>query len=363
MTTVGREETRPVAVTSSAAARRRAVGPVACGVLAVALLVSATVAVGLGAVAVPVDSVVAILGAELWPGGAAAVAAFGPAERAIVWELRLPRVLLGAAAGAGLSAIGATLQVLTRNPLADPYLFGISAGASVGAVLVILHAGPFAGPLTLPAAAFAGAMVAMAVVFAAARDRAGRTSSERLVLTGVAVAFVLHAITSFMIVTTVNRGAESALFWMMGGLANARWSNVPVPCGVTLCGTAWLILRAERINALALGDDAARTLGIDVSALRAEIFVVTALMTGAIVSAAGGIGFVGLVLPHVVRLVLGGNLRVLLPVAALLGAVFLVWVDVAARAAFAPREIPLGVMTSLIGGVFFLWLVRRRAPS
>lgn len=361
MTTVGSEGPRMISRAPSSRQRLCMVSTI-CGALAVALLASATIAVGVGAVSVPVRHVVAILGAELWPGGGATIAAFTPAERAIVWELRLPRVLLGAAAGAGLAVIGAVLQVLTRNPLADPYLFGISAGAAVGAVLVILHAGALAGPLTLPVAAFVGAMVAMVVVFAAARDRTGGTSSDRLVLTGVAVAFILHAVTSFLIVTTVNRGAESALFWMMGGLANARWSGVLVPCLVTLAGTVWLILRADRINALALGDDAARTLGIDVFALRTEVFVVTALMTGAIVSAAGGIGFVGLVLPHVVRLVLGGNLRVLLPVAALLGAVFLVWVDVATRAAFAPREIPLGVMTSLIGGLFFLWLIRRRAP-
>jgi iron complex transport system permease protein len=206
-------------------------------------------------------------------------------------------------------------------------------------------------------------MAAMAVVFATARQRDGTPGSDRLVLTGVAVAFILHSVTNFMVVSAVNRGAESALFWMMGGLGNARWNVLPVPAMVVVAGLAWLFLRAETINAMALGDDAARTLGIDVGALRTELFVVTALMTGAIVSATGGIGFVGLVLPHIVRLLFGGNLRRLLPIAGLLGALFLVWVDVAARTLFAPREIPIGVVTSLIGGLFFLWLIRRRAPA
>jgi iron complex transport system permease protein len=337
--------------------------PAICAVLGVLLMLSCAAAVGIGPVRIAVRTVMEIVASELWGTPAPDSIAWTRAERSIVWDLRLPRVLLGAITGAGLAAVGAVLQVLTRNPLADPYLFGISAGASVGAVIVILYVGSFAGPLTLPAAAFLGAMAAMALVFVVARTSDGTTGSERLVLTGVAVAFILHAVTSFLVVSAVNRGAESAMFWMMGGLGNARWNVIPAPVGVVLAGLAWLLVRAASVNAMALGDDTARTLGIDVGALRLELFAVTALMTGVIVSATGGIGFVGLVLPHIVRLVLGGNLRVLLPVASLLGAVFLVWVDVAARTMFAPREIPIGVVTALVGGMFFLWLIRRRAGS
>lgn len=332
--------------------------------LILALLLSGIAALAFGAVSIPVRTVAGIVGREFgqlvgFPGGGDA-AAWTRAERNIVWELRLPRILLGAAAGAGLATIGGILQVVTRNPLADPYLFGVSAGASVGAVLVILYAASFAGPLTLPAAAFAGALAATWLVFAAARGRNGATTSERLVLTGVAVAFILHAVTNFLVIGAVDRGAESALFWMLGGFGNARWATVPAPLALTLAGIAWLWLRAGVVNALAFGDDTARSLGIDPVRLRAEIFVVTALMTGAIVSASGGIGFVGLVLPHVVRLLVGGDLRRLLPLAALAGALFLIWADVVARVAFAPREVPLGIVTSLVGGVFFLWLMRRR---
>ena len=333
-----------------------------CVVLAAALILSLVAAVGFGAARIPVGTVWSVVSHELWPTMFPADGV-GRAERNIVWELRLPRVLLGALAGAGLAAVGAVLQVVTRNPLADPYLFGVSAGASVGAVSVILFAGVVAGTLSLPAAAFLGALAAMLAVFAAARGRDGSVTSERLVLTGVAVAFILHAVTNTLIVAAADRSADAALFWMMGGFGTARWSVLPAPALLTLCGLGWLWLRAETVNTLALGDDAARSLGTDPQRLRLELFVVTALMTGALVSACGGIGFVGLVLPHIARLLVGGHLRTLLPVAALGGALLLLWVDVAARTLFAPREIPVGVATALVGGAFFLWLMRRRPAA
>lgn len=328
--------------------------------LLVVLASSVVVSVGLGAVAISPSAATQALLSRWLPADALP---FGtPPTRAqfnILWELRLPRVLLAVTAGAGLATIGAVLQVLTRNPLADPYLFGISAGAAVGAVSVILYAGHLAGPLTLPAAAFAGALLAMLFVFAASRTRGGLTS-ERLILTGVAVAFILQAVTNFLIFNAVERGADAAIFWMLGGFSSARWKTVPVPMAITAAGVAWLCLRARVINALALGDEAARSVGVEPHALRLELFAVTAVMTGAIVSSCGAIGFVGLILPHAVRLFTGGDLRRLLPIAAIAGALFLVWVDVAARIALAPMEIPLGVVTALVGGVFFLTLMRRR---
>ncbi|PWC50443.1 ABC transporter permease [Azospirillum sp. TSA6c] len=324
-----------------------------------ALALSAVAAVGFGAARVPIPKVWAVVMHELWP-ALAPPAEASRAERNIVWELRVPRVLLSALAGAGLAAVGAVLQVLTRNPLADPYLFGVSAGASVGAVTVLLYAGAVAGMLGLPVAAFLGALAAMLAVFSAARGRDGVVTGERLVLTGVAVAFILHAVTNVLIVMATDRGADAALFWMMGGFGTARWSVLPVPAGLVVGGLLWLWLRAETVNTLALGDDAARSLGTDPGRLRLELFLVTALMTGALVSACGGIGFVGLVVPHIARMLVGGHLRALLPVAALGGALLLLWVDVVARSLFAPREIPVGIVTALVGGTFFLWLMRRR---
>ncbi|WP_372396492.1 iron ABC transporter permease [Azospirillum sp. HJ39] len=332
--------------------------------LAVLLVPSLVAAVGFGAAPIPMPKVWAVIAHELWP-ALAPLPDASRAERNIVWELRLPRVLLGALAGAGLAAVGAVLQVVTRNPLADPYLFGVSAGASVGAVTVLLYAGAMAGSVAgsvgLPAAAFLGALAAMLAVFAAARGRDGMVTSERLVLTGVAVAFILHAVTNALIVAAMDRGADAALFWMMGGFGTARWSVLPIPAALTVAGLVWLWLRADTVNTLALGDDAARSLGTDPGRLRLELFAVTALMTGALVSACGGIGFVGLVVPHIARMLVGGSLRALLPVAALGGALLLLWVDVVARASFAPREIPVGVVTALVGGAFFLWLMRRKS--
>lgn len=332
-----------------------------CLVLSAGLIASAATAVAFGAVSIPVGKVFGIVAdaSGLLP----ATGDWTRAERNIVWELRLPRVLLAAVAGAGLASVGAVLQVLTRNPLADPYLFGVSAGAAFGAVVVILYLGNWAGPLTLPGAAFLGALASMALVFVAAGGKSGAPSSERLVLTGVAVAFVIQAGTNFMITSSLDRGAEAALFWLSGGLGASRWATIPAPCLITVLGIVWLVLRGPSINALAFGDDTAQSLGIDPHRLRMEMFAVTALITGAIVSATGGIGFVGLVLPHIGRFVVGGDLRRLLPVVAPLGALFLVWVDVLARGLFAPREIPLGVLTASIGGVFFLWLMRRRLAS
>ncbi|NNM71789.1 iron ABC transporter permease [Enterovirga sp. DB1703] len=344
------------------ALRRQPMLVLCCLGLGAALCLSALAAIGLGAVSIPFGTTWSVVGAELGMAPPAAEPAWTRAERNIVWELRLPRALLGAAAGAGLAAVGGVLQVLTRNPLADPYLFGVSAGAAFGAVLVILYAGTFAGPWTLPGAAFLGALGAMALVFGAARGRDGPPTSERLILTGVAIGFILHAATNFLIFGAIDRGAaEAALFWMMGGLSAARWATVPVPLAITVAGVVWMCLRAPSVNALAFGDDTARSLGVDPARLRAEMFVVSSLVTGAIVSASGGIGFVGLVMPHIVRMVVGGDLRRLLPLASLLGAIFLLWVDVLARSLFAPREIPLGVMTASVGGAFFLWLMRRRA--
>lgn len=326
------------------------------GVLAVSVVVSA----GLGAVPISPSAAMGVLQLHLFPGSTPIFGVTPSASQmSILWELRLPRVMLAVTAGAGLATIGAVLQVLTRNPLADPYLFGISAGAAVGAVSVILYAGHLAGPFTLPAAAFAGALLAMVFVFSAARTREGVTS-ERLILTGVAVAFILQAVTNFLIFNALERGADSAIFWLLGGFSSARWKTVPIPLAVTALGIAWLCMRSHVINAMALGDEAARSVGANPHALRLELFVVTALMTGAIVSSCGAIGFVGLILPHAVRLLTGGNLQRLLPVVAISGALFLVWVDVVARVALAPMEIPLGVVTALIGGVFFLTLMRKR---
>ena len=324
------------------------------GVLAV---VSMIATVGLGAVRIAPASVVAIVRDALFPAGGEPFWTQGQAR--IILDLRIPRVLLAVMVGAGLGIVGSVLQAITRNPLADPYLFGVSSGASVGAVAVILYTGSFLGLLTLPLMAFAGALGSMALVFALARESGG-VATERLVLTGVAVHFVLIAATNVLIFNASDRGAEGALFWMLGSFGNARWNILLAPLLALLAGGAWVMHRAPALDALTLGDEGAHTLGVAVDALRLEMFVVSALMTGVFVSTSGAVGFIGLIVPHCARWAAGAQMRRSVPVAAFAGGIFAVWVDAGARWLLSPVELPLGVMTAAIGGAFFILILRAR---
>lgn len=325
--------------------------------LGLAAVLSVVVTVGIGSVPIPPATAVAVIREALSPTGAEPTWTRG--EQAIILELRIPRAILGTVVGAGLGIVGSVLQNITRNPLADPYLFGVSSGAAVGAVAVILYTGSFLGQLTLPLAAFSGALLSMALVFALAREAGGFTT-ERLVLTGVAVHFVLMATTNVLIFNASDRGAENALFWMLGGFGAARWNVLAPPIVAVILGAAWVLHRARALDALSLGDEGAHTLGVQVRRLRLEMFVAAAMMTGVFVSTSGAVGFIGLIIPHCARWLAGAEMRRSVPVAALLGAIFAVWVDAGARAALAPKELPLGVMTAAIGGLFFMIILKRR---
>ena len=325
--------------------------------LALLLVVSMVLCVGLGPVRIAPGTVVGIIREALAPSGREPGWNLG--QQHIVLDLRIPRVILGALVGGGLAVVGAVLQAMTRNPLADPYLFGVSSGASVGAVAVILYGGGLLGALGLPLAAFAGALAAMGLVFFLARE-AGGFATERLVLTGVAVHFVLMAATNAIVLSAPERGADGALFWMLGGFANARWALLPAAAVATVAGMGWILWRADLLDALSLGDEGAHTLGVPVRRLRLEMFLATALITGVLVSTSGSVGFIGLIVPHCARWLAGARLRSSIPVAALIGGVFAIWTDVAARTLFAPRELPLGVMTAAIGGLFFILVLKRR---
>ena len=327
------------------------------GGLAALLAVSAPVAIGLGPVPVAPGTVARIVAAHL-AGGVEVT--WTPSEDSIVWLVRAPRVLLAAVVGAALAVSGVALQALVRNVLAEPYLLGVSSGASTGAAVTILFgASAGVGASSLTGSAFAGALAATAIVFALA-GIGGRITSVRLLLSGVAVGYVLTAATSFLIFASdTPEGARAVLFWLLGSLARADWSAVGVAGGLLAAALAVLLLWARRLDALVLGDDTAHALGSPPARLRAQALAVVALCVGAAVAVSGGIGFVGLVVPHVARLCVGGVHRRLLPVAALLGAVFLVWADVVARTAFAPRELPIGIITAVLGAPFLLFLVRR----
>lgn len=277
----------------------------------------------------------------------------------IVWRLRLPRVLGAAAIGAGLATVGAVMQTVTRNPLADPYLLGVSSGASLGAVAVLV-VGIGGGVAALTGGAFVGALAAFAVVVAVSGRRAVLAPSK-VVLAGVAVAQLCAAATSFVIIWVADPHATQSLtFWLSGSLARVDWAALAWAAPVLAAVLVLLAVHARALNAFAFGEDAAATLGVPVARLRWLLLVATALLTAALVAVSGAIGFVGLILPHAVRFLTGADHRRLLPAVVLAGAIFLIWVDTAARTLFAPRELPVGVLTALLGVPAFVVLLRRR---
>ena len=324
----------------------------------VALLLSLSAAVSIGAVPIPLITVWGVIADKIAP-GLLVTPDWSAGRAAIVWDIRLPRALLAALVGAGLALVGAVLQAVTRNPLADPHLLGISSGAAFGAILALLHTGMFLGLATVPLLAFLGALCSTLLVLSVA-SFAQATSADRLVLTGVAVSFIVMALANILIFLGDPRAAHTVVFWMLGGLGLAQWGHLLWPA-LILAGAA-VMFRAVSgsLNAMTIGDETASTLGIPVTRFRLTCFVVSALVTGVMVAFSGVIGFVGLMIPHIVRLLVGGDTARVLPASMLVGAIFLVWADIAARTLMRPEDMPIGIVTGLVGGVFFIWLLRRK---
>src|SRR5690606_9197166 len=282
-----------------------------------------------------------------------------PVARDIVVRLRLPRVLLGVLVGGGLAVSGATFQALLPNPLAEAYVLGSSGGASVGAVLVLAFGWVAAGSWALPLAAFAGALLAIALVFRVA-TATGRAMDVRvLLLAGVVVAAFFSACIAFILSISPARTVQSAVLWIMGSLSGATWRSVLLTTVYTTPAVVVLLGLARSLNLLAIGEETAHHLGADVEGVKRTSLAVAALITASGVAVAGVIGFVGLVVPHAVRLLVGSDHRSLLPLSFLAGAAFLTLADLAARLALAPTEIPIGVITAFVGVPFFLVLLRR----
>lgn len=322
------------------------------------LVLSIAVAATIGPADLSVGDVVEVIRVRLGYGSTE----LSRIRQGIVWDLRLPRAMLAAVCGAGLGVCGAVLQSLLRNPLADPFLLGISAGASTGAVtVVVLGAG--LGTIGLTAGAFVGAVTAFVLVVALATVAGGGTS--RVVLAGVAGTQLFSAITSYIVITSADaEQTRGVLFWLLGSLSRARWDSVGPAAAVCVVVLAVCLFRARELDAFAFGTDAASSLGVPVRRLRAGLLGVTALLTATLVATAGAIGFVGLVLPHAARLLVGPGHRAVLPVTAVLGAVLLVWVDTLARTVAAPLEVPVGVVTALVGvPAFAVLLARRKVTS
>lgn len=324
--------------------------------LVLATAASALVSLSLGSEPLRLPGVVDVVSSRL-----AGTTGADPTYDTIVWELRAPRVIMAMVVGAGLAMAGACMQTLVRNPLADPYLLGVSSGAGVGATLVIVL-GAFGGlgVWALSAGALGGALVATALVFGISLAQGGITPL-RLVLTGVVMSAAFSSISSFLVFVSADpRATQSVLFWLLGSLSGALWHQILPSVIVVTLSIAVLMAVHTWLDALAAGADVAAGLGVPVRGLRIGLFVLVSVLVGVLVAVSGGIGFVGLVVPHLARILVGARHRVVLPVAAVGGALFLLWVDVAARVVVRPQEIPLSVVTGLVGAPIFLLLLGRR---
>ncbi|WP_222513552.1 MULTISPECIES: iron ABC transporter permease [unclassified Streptomyces] len=333
---------------------------VVCVALGAALAVSVVLAIGLGPAAVAPAETASLLWSAVT--GGRVPAEMGPTYQ-IIWEIRTPRVLLAAFVGAGLSTVGVAMQSMVRNALADPYVLGVSSGAGVGAVSVSLLGGLAGlGIYAMSAGAFVGALAAALLVYAASVARGGGLAPLRLVLTGVSLSFALQALMGVLIYFSPNSEATSTLlYWTMGGFGAAAWGTLPLVAAVVSAGCVLLYRWSRSLDIMALGDETAASLGVHPDRQRRGLLLLASLVTGVMVSASGAISFVGLVMPHVVRLAVGASHARVLAVAPLAGAVLMVWVDLLARTVVAPRELPLGVITALVGVPVFMTLMRRRA--
>lgn len=324
------------------------------GVAAIAALTLAGIAYG--ATPLAFGDVVRSLAGQIWPGFGTGVAA--PVSRIII-DLRLPRVLLAICVGAGLAVIGTLLQTTTRNDLADPFLFGLSSGAAAGAVSVITFFGDRLGVWTLPIAAFAGAILSAATVLSLV-GRHRERGAERLVIAGLAVSFLFGALTTYLVFAGDQRAAYSVMFWSVGGLGLASWSNLPLAlAGAAIAIGTGLLLR-HRLDALLGGEETATSLGIDVVQLRIAVFALSALSTAALVALSGVIGFVGLMVPHLARALVGVRHGTLVITSALIGAIMLLAGDLVSRVVLAPQDLPVGIITAAAGAIFVLVIVLRR---
>lgn len=339
---------------AAASSRPMALAPI-LGLCLVGLLVAMTLAIALGSVSLsPID---------VWSAVLDRISGHPQSSVAdqIVWGLRLPRVLLAALVGASLAISGAVMQVLVRNVLADPFLLGVSSGASVGATSVMLFG--LLGGLGLwamAAGSIIGSLVAMVLVFMLARVGGGMNATQ-LVLSGVILSALFQAITSFLIFKGDPNATQGVLFWLLGSFGLASWEQLWIPA-VALGGSlVYLLLQRRALNALAMGEGAASSLGIDIHPFRRALFLIASLTAGATVAVAGVVGFIGLVVPHIVRLAVGADHKRVLPVCVFIGAIFTVLADLLARTVVSPQEMPMGVISAFVGAPLLLLLIRRGA--
>ncbi|CAA0113880.1 Hemin transport system permease protein HmuU [BD1-7 clade bacterium] len=327
-----------------------------CGFSIIMILLSIPLAVSMGSANIHAEQIYQIIIAHL--SGTKEDIAVPLGIQNIIWELRIPRTLMACITGAGLAIAGLCLQSITRNTLADPHLLGISSGAVLGAVIVTMHTGEVFGSLTLPIASFLGSLLATTVIAVVSQSRS-MYSATHLLMCGVALSFVLMSVANFALFLGDNRSGHQVIFWMLGGLGLARWDFLLIPLLVLTACFIFLRLYTRYINAMLIGDETAASLGIRVKRLRMQLFLASALLTSVLVAHTGAIGFVGLMIPHIGRYFVGGDIRRLLPISAVFGGLFLIWVDVLSRTILAPQDLPIGIITGFLGGLFFIALLIR----
>lgn len=330
------------------------------------LLIALVIAVGIGSVHIPPSEVLGILFSRVpgFPRGGQ----WPDTHALILWQIRLPRVVMAAVVGAALAVGGAAYQGLFRNPLADPYVLGVSSGAALGAALAITFVDrihrhfPLPQLLKLgpvPIFAFIGGLCAVGLVYYLA-SAGGRVPVVGLLLSGVAVGSFSIAMVSLVIFLTKPQARDAIIFWLMGGLGNASWTKVGLLLPYVSVGVAMLLFHGRQLNAMLMGDEAAHNLGVEVERLKRRVLIAGSLLTAAAVAFCGAIGFVGLIVPHLVRNLVGPDHRFLLPASALVGAILLIVADTVARSILPATELPVGLVMAAVGGPFFLWLLRRK---
>lgn len=322
---------------------------------------SAIAAVGVGSTSLPWQTIAQVVGLKILPGGWVNANGLTEADTVVVWLIRLPRVLVAAIAGAGFAVGGVVMQGLFRNPLAEPGLIGAGAGAALGAIIAFVAGWTMWSVAALPVSAICGSLLALTLVYAMA-TRGGVTPVATLLLSGVAITALFTAVCSLLLsINIVNwQIAQEVLFWTMGGLDSRSWTHVWLCAPFVILGTLAAVIYARDLDLMQQGEETAAAFGVNVESSKRLLILIAALLTGACVGVAGTVAFVGLVVPHAVRLLLGPSHRVLLPASACAGAIFLILCDLAARTINPPTEIRLGVITSLVGGPLFIALLMRR---
>ncbi len=324
------------------------------------LILSLLISLGFGSVHVELDTIWRIVWYKLT---GIQVGEWNIASERIVWMIRAPRIIFTVLVGAGLAVVGAVMQAVVRNRMADPYLLGLTSGASTGAsVVILLGLTVLLGEWALSVGAFLGALLAFLMVFLFSRAN-GRMTAGNLILAGIAISYLFSSITGLLTYMAKEHELREVTVWLLGSVAGGKWNNILLPSIVVPAGFVYLFFQSRKLNAISMGEETSVSLGLDSSGFRKQIFLVTSAMVGVLVALSGSIGFVGLMIPHFIRLFVGNDHKKLLPLCLVAGGLFLVWADVIARTILSPMELPIGIITSMCGAPFFIWLLRKKGGS